>query len=283
VPVVTASARDALDHHEGNCLTLASVFVGLARGVGLDAYYMDASRRIGEVETDDEVIVNMGHITAAVDTERGTLAMDFGWDLPRGNYYRRIDDVEAVAHFYNNRGFERLDDAMRRGQALDWTSAGRDFTVATEVMPDFSRGWNNLGIANARLGNREEAERDYARAISIEPSFAAPRTNLGVLALRDGRVETALARFDDAVRAEPKNARAHYHRGVALLRLDRPAEAATAFARAVALEPDFPRARTMLDRAQAQIASPSAPGTATGPAPGVGAGNRPDPGPRTAP
>lgn len=249
-PIVTIPANDALERREGNCLTLASVFVGLARGVGMRAFYLDASKRVGEVDTEEEVIVNMGHITAAVESERGTLAMDFGWDLPRGDYYRRLDDDEAVAHFYNNRGYERLDESMRAGTELDWPGAALDFALATEIRPDFTRGWNNLGIADARLGRRDEAIRAYRRAAELDDEFAAPRTNLGVLALREGRTQDALADFDSAVKIEPKNARAHYHRGVALLRLARTAEAVEAFDRALSIDPTFARAALMRERAR---------------------------------
>ncbi len=255
VPIVTLPAREALARGEGNCLTIAAVFVALARGVGLDAYYIDASKRLAEVDTEEEVIVNMGHITAAVDTDRGTLAMDFGWDLPRGNHYRRLDDDEAVAHFYNNRGYERLNDAMQGGAPLDWSAAERDFAVAVAVRPDFARGWNNLGIAHARQGDGAGARRDYDHAIALDRKFAAPRMNLGVLALRDGQLEEALAAFDSAVQVEPKNATAHFHRGVALLRLSRRADAIQALTHALTLEPGFTRAQNLLARAQAESAS----------------------------
>ncbi|MBK7972899.1 MAG: tetratricopeptide repeat protein [Deltaproteobacteria bacterium] len=258
-PIVTIPAGEALERHEGNCLTLASIFVGLARGVGLSAYYLDASKRVGEVDTEEEVIVHMGHITAAVESERGTLAMDFGWDLPRGDYYRRLDDDEAVAHFYNNRGYERLDQSIRAGTELDWSGAALDFAIATEIRPDFARGWNNLGIANARLGRRLDAIHDYRRAAELDADFAAPRTNLGVLALREGRTAEALAAFDSAVAIEPKNARAHFHRGVALTRLARPGEAIAAFDRALAIDPTFARAAVMRERTRADLAGASAP------------------------
>ncbi len=255
VPIVTLPARAALARGEGNCLTIAAVFVALARGVGLDAYYIDASKRLAEVDTEEEVIVNMGHITAAVDTDRGTLAMDFGWDLPRGNHYRRLDDDEAVAHFYNNRGYERLNDAMQTGASLDWSAAERDFAVSTAVRPDFARGWNNLGIAHARMGDAAAARRDYDRAISLDRRFAAPRMNLGVLALRDGQLDEALAAFDSAIQVEPKNATAHFHRGVALLRLSRRTDAIQALTRALTLEPGFTRAQNLLARARAEAAA----------------------------
>lgn len=258
VPIVTLPAREALARREGNCLTIAAVFVGLARGVGLDAYYIDASKRLAEVDTEEEVIVNMGHITAAVDTDRGTLAMDFGWDLPRGNHYRRLDDDEAVAHFYNNRGYERLDDAMRGDTPLDWSAAARDFTTAVQVRPDFARGWNNLGIAHARQGELAVARHDYDRAIELDRRFVAPRMNIGVLALRSGRFDEALTAFDAAAQIEPRNASAQFHRGVALLRMDRRAEAIGALTRAVALEPGFTRAQHLLERAQSEVGTDGA-------------------------
>lgn len=258
-PIVTIPASEALERHEGNCLTLASVFVGLARGVGMRAFYLDASKRVGEVDTEEEVIVNMGHITAAVESERGTLAMDFGWDLPRGDYYRRLDDDEAVAHFYNNRGYERLDESIRAGAELDWQGAALDFALATEIRPDFARGWNNLGIANARLGRRDEAIRAYQRSAELDADFAAPRTNLGVLALREGRTAEALAAFDSAVAIEPKNARAHFHRGVALVRLGRAGDAVTAFDRALAIDPTFARAAVLRERARNDLGASASP------------------------
>ncbi|HTN53121.1 MAG TPA: transglutaminase domain-containing protein, partial [Anaeromyxobacter sp.] len=159
------TAEETLASRRGDCLALASVFVGLARAVGVPAQFLDASVRIHEtLYLDDETSVHFGHVTAMVDTGVGKVGLDFA-QLGTIVWWRVIDDPEALAHFYNNRGYALLQGARSEGAAVDWVGAARQFELAVAVKPGFARGWNNLGIAAAHLGRPDEASADYRRAI----------------------------------------------------------------------------------------------------------------------
>ncbi len=243
---VTGTATDTLRVRKGNCLALASVFVGLARALGLRAYYIDASTRVHETYLgDDGMAVNEGHVTAMVETQTGKL----GLDLARAGeirWYRILDDVEALAHFYNNRGYELVQAARERAAPIDWREAAHQFRLAVAVMPGFARAWNNLGIAAAHLGRREEAIAHWREAIRRDPALPAPRNNLGALYLEDGNDRSALEMLEAAARLSSSGPHIHYNLALARLRRGDRDGAIEALRRALSLGA-HPRARLLLD------------------------------------
>jgi len=246
VPVVTTVARDTLENGHGNCLSMTSLFVGLARGIGLDAYYVDASDRINEIGRQDELIVDNGHIAATVHTERGWSLVDFTGELSQFRTFRLIDDVEALAHYYNNRGYERISLASLEGREAPWNEALADFQLATYVLPGFSRAQNNLGVAHARRGDDDSAEAAYRLALSADEEFAAPRHNMGNLSLRRGDPDSAVSWYTLAIKLQKKNPYAHYHLGLALNQAGDSEGSIKAFQRAIALKHDYAEPRILL-------------------------------------
>ncbi len=243
--VVTGSAAETLRAGRGNCLALASVFVGLARAVGLEAYYIDASTRVHETTYgDDGMTVSSGHVTAMVVTPKGNVGLDFAHMGPFV-WYRKLDDVEAVAHFYNNRAFERIDDTRARGVPVDWETAALDFKRATEVKPEFALAWSNLGMAEADLGREDDAIRYYREAIRRAPTLVAPRNNLGALLLRRGDVAGALEALEAAVALPSSGAHVLYNLALARLRAGDRAGALEALRRA--RSKGYVRAQRLLD------------------------------------
>lgn len=252
--VVTATAAETLASHRGNCLSLAAVYIGLARGIGLKAYFLDASNRVHETREDADMVVKSGHVTAVVETEFGEQALDFG-DLGQYTRYRVMDDVEATAHFYNNRGYELIHEAQWRGKPVEWKQVAESFGAATRVMPDFARGWNNLGVAFHRLGREEDAEACYRFALGLDPALGSPVTNLGVLFLARGNFGQALAMFETAAAAEPDSPHVLYHLGLAQHQSGDNVRAVQSLERAVRASPGgYPKASDLLQ----EIAKPRA-------------------------
>lgn len=242
---VTGDAVETLRSREGNCLALASVFVGMARAVGLEAYFIDASTRIHETRhQEDGMTVSAGHVTAAVVTAKGNLSLDFA-RLGPFVWYRILDDLEAVAHFHNNRAFERIDDARARGAPVDWQEAALDFRRATEVKPGFARAWSNLGMAEAELGREDDAIRAYREAIRRDARLVAPRNNLGTLLLRRGDVAGARRELEEAAAIPGSGPHVLYNLGLARLR-DGDRDGALEALR-LARERGYPRAQRLLD------------------------------------
>jgi tetratricopeptide (TPR) repeat protein len=243
VPVATTAARETLEAGHGNCLSMASLFVGLARGIGLEAFYVDASDRVNDVVREDELIVDTGHIAATVRTERGWSLVDFSGGISEYRTFRVIDDVEALAHFYNNRGYERISLA---NSLVAWNEALADFQMATYVLPTFARAQNNLGVAYARLGDDGSAERAYRAAVTADERFAAPRHNLGNLSLRRDEPDRAAYWYTLAIKLQKDNPYAHYHLGLALAKAGDQQGSIEAFERAIALKHDYAEPRNLL-------------------------------------
>jgi Flp pilus assembly protein TadD len=244
----TTSGAEALATRRGNCVALASVFIGLARTVGLDARYIDASSRVHETRYDaDGTVVNLGHVTAVVLTGREQLGLDFARSGPL-RWNRPLDDLEALAHFYNNRGFDLVELAQERGEPADWSGAARQFRLATAVRPTFARAWNNLGIAAAHLGQPGEAAAHYREAMRLDPDFPAPRANLGSLQLQQGDVPGALAALETAADLEPRGAHIQYLLGVARLRSGDREGAIKALRRTLSLRGGYPGAQALLEQ-----------------------------------
>ncbi|HET8540193.1 MAG TPA: tetratricopeptide repeat protein [Anaeromyxobacter sp.] len=255
---VTGDAATTLRAREGNCLALASVFVGLARAIGLEAYYIDASARVHETtHGDDGMTVSAGHVTAMVVTPRGNVGLDFSRIGPFA-WYRTLDDVEAAAHFYNNRAYERIEGARARGAPVDWSAAALDFRRAADVKPAFAGAWSNLGMAHAALGREDDAVRAYEEAIRRGPRLVAPRNNLGVLLLRRGDVASARAVLEGAAALPSSGPHVLYNLALARLRAgDR--EGAIAALRAARTR-GYARAQRLLDDlALARSGGPGAP------------------------
>jgi len=255
----TATGAEALASRQGNCVALASVFIGLARAVGLDARYLDASSRVQEKRYgDDGTTVHFGHVTALVNTGTERIGLDFARIGPF-KWYEQLDDLEALAHFYNNRGYEGMERAREAGTAPDWNEAERQFRLAVAVKPGFARAWNNLGVVAARQGRAEEAAANYRRAAELDPAMAAPHANLGAMHLHAGRLVAALEELDAAARLDPKGAHIQYNLALARLRSGDVPGALAALRRTLTLRGTYPGAQALLDRL-----APGSPGAGGG-------------------
>ena len=255
----TTTGAEALQTGQGNCVALASIFIGLARAVGLDARYVDASSVVHETRYgEDGSTIHLGHVTALVNTHNELISLDFARIGPF-RWYERLDDLEALAHFYNNRGYELVDEARGEGQPPDWAEAERRFRLAVAVKPGFARAWNNLGISLARQGRDAEAAASYRRAIALDPSMAAPHANLGALLLQQGDLPGALGELDEAARRDPHGANIQYNLALARLRSGDRDGALEALHRTLTLRGGYPGAQALLDRL-----APGSPGAGGG-------------------
>lgn len=245
-PVATAPAMVTVERGYGNCLSLISVFVGLARELGMDAYYVDASDRVNDLRKQRELIVDSGHIAAAARTEHGWRLVDYDGHVHDFRTFRIIDDITALAHYYNNLGYELIEQAARRGEEVPWLRIQRSFELATLVHPGFARAHNNLGVASSKLDRPQEAEQHYMAALDADRDFAAAYHNLANLRLDAGDLEGALGAYDRAVSLKGNNPYLHYHRGVALYHKGDMPAAARALERAIRLKRDYVEPRNLL-------------------------------------
>ncbi|HKC13399.1 MAG TPA: sulfatase-like hydrolase/transferase [Vicinamibacteria bacterium] len=94
-----------------------------------------------------------------------------------------------------------------------------------------------LGVARARLGQREEALATFARARELDPSNAMVLVNAGTVYLMEGDKVRARQAFEAALDIDPEVARAHNSLGVIAAEEGRLDEAVARWKRAVELDP----------------------------------------------
>jgi len=244
--VATSTPEATLAQGHGNCLALTSMFIGLAREIGLSAYYVDASDRVNDLRRGEELIVDSGHIAGGVRTERGYTLIDYDGHVSSYRTFRIIDDITALAHFYNNRGFETIFDAQQNDAVVPWERVLHDFQLATMVKSDFTPAYNNLGVAYTRLGDLEAAEGAYREAITTDEDADAAYHNLGNLEMRRGDLEAAMAAYDQALDRRKRNPYLYYHRGLVQYRLGDLDAAEESFKKAIGLERDYIEPRSLL-------------------------------------
>jgi tetratricopeptide (TPR) repeat protein len=227
----------------------ADLFVGMAREVGMEAVYVDVTM-IERISREAEVIVNNGHITAGYMVGSQVRIIDFT-RTPEREYigYKVIDDLEAIANYYNNQGFLYGYFVENEGNDLDFDPEVKEvemYELALEILPTFQRARNNLGVALKRRGRIEEAIEQYKMAIEIDPNFADAHSNLGAAYYALGRNEDAVREFELATKNAGSNAYFFHHLGVVQYQLKQYDEAIEQFKKAISREPSLAEARFFL-------------------------------------
>jgi Flp pilus assembly protein TadD len=241
------TATEVFREGRGNCLAYSNLFVGMARHVGLEAVYIDVVS-IERQTREAEVIVNNGHVTAGINQGADIMVIDFT-RTPEREYigFKVIDDLEAIANYYNNQGF--LYGFFTETAGLDFDPLEKEmemYRLSLEVLPTFQRARNNLGVGLRRRGHVDQAIEQYKIAIAEDPGFADAHANLGAAYFSVGRFDDALAELRIAADESGSNGYFHHHLGVALYQLERYDEAVREFNRALSKEPAMAGARYYL-------------------------------------
>jgi len=180
----TLTARETLERRGGDCLSLTSLFIGMARSVGLNVYFIDA-RGVQEFTRDGDLYVDRRHIVAGYGAPPVFTMIDFDHVAAVPNVqYRILTDLQALARYFNNLGFYRL----REG---DNATAEEYFRDALRIDSTFAAAHNNLAVALSRTGRLEEAEREFEQALRADPSYSSAMLNLADLYRRTGRGDQA--------------------------------------------------------------------------------------------
>jgi tetratricopeptide (TPR) repeat protein len=203
------TAERAYQEQAGNCISATSLFVGLARALGLPAVFVEA--------------LNVRDVSVSVD---------FGRVADDVLGYQMLSDLEATARFYNTLGYHALRDG-EHGRAR------RYFETALALDEDLAWAHNNLAVTLRRAGDADAAEAAFRRAIDIDPRYAPARANLARLLARQGREREAAAMRAEAEALRRRDPLRVYRRATAAYERARYEEAAALFRRATRLEKDF--------------------------------------------
>ena len=225
----TVTAAEAFAAQRANCLSFTNLFVGLAREMGLAAYFLEIDD-VQRFTREGDLVVVSGHVTAAYGPPQERLILDFTAGQA-SNYreVREISDLRAMALYYSNRGAGELRDG-RHAEALRWL----DTAVALD--PELAGGWTNLGVARRRTGDYTGAELAYRRALEIDPQAASGYQNLGALLKMRGRDAEADRLLELSRRLDTRNPFLYLDLGDVSLDQGRMEEAEGLYRRALRLD-----------------------------------------------
>lgn len=181
-PEAGGTARDAFHRGSANCLSYASLFIALAREVGLDAQYQWLNVRPQWTRSGERVLVRL-HVNVDVKVERAYRFMVDIDPLEPGNIAgsRRLSDEDAQALYHSNI-------AMRALASEDLESAWLHAVAALMLSPDMAHLWVNLGVVYRVAGQHGAAEQSYHYALQLDPGEHSAMNNLVILYEMDGRL-----------------------------------------------------------------------------------------------
>ncbi len=172
------TAKETFYSGQGNCISLANLFIAAARHIGLDAHYQ-AVEITREWRPQGEFFEVPGHINVVVNLPYKEAVVEFN-----GTYYEQaqkrkftqqvISDERAKAEFYNNLGVEKLNE-----KSLDIAIAYFKKSLSIDKKVDFT--WSNLGVTYKHQGKFKKAEKSYLKALKINPKNNSVVRNLFIL------------------------------------------------------------------------------------------------------
>ena len=180
----SSTAERTLELGQGDCVALATVMVGLGRGLGWPIYFAEARTQQPETREFTEVTVLSDHMVVIVVAKTVQRVIDFLGLVSPDYKIRPIDDLTAYAHLINNVAGHRVISAKRENIEEGWAAAVGGFRLATRIQPNLGRAWNNLGIAYTRLGRFDDARDAYHRAVELDTAFGSPERNLTIMETR---------------------------------------------------------------------------------------------------
>jgi Flp pilus assembly protein TadD len=180
----TGTAEEVFQSRRANCLAFTSLFVGLAREVGVPVVYLDVDD-VEKFEKEGDLVVVSGHVSAGFVSGPTLKILDFS-QAPAAEYRRvePISDLTAIALFHSNRGAEALRTG-RNEEALEW------LRKAVAIDPGLGRAWINYGVALRRSGDSEGAEAAYRKALEADPNALSAYQNLAALLRFQGQEREA--------------------------------------------------------------------------------------------
>jgi len=194
----TGTAMEVFETQQANCLAFTLLFIGMARELGVPAYFLEV-RDSENYRKEGDLIVVSDHVAVGYGPTHDLRIIDFG--AREGAPYRRItlvDDYRAIAMFYSNRGAEELRSG-RFEEALDWLRS------AVAIDPGYAGSWVNLGVVLRRSGDVETAEKAYRTALELDLRSTSALQNLAALLHFRGDEEEAIDLLAAADRASNRN------------------------------------------------------------------------------
>jgi tetratricopeptide (TPR) repeat protein len=147
----------------------------------------------------------------------------------------------AIAAGAQTTANDAIQQAMQQGSAAmtsgNFSQAVAAYTLVTHAQPTFAEAYLNLGLAQERVGQIDEARADLEKALRLKPGLRGANLFLGIIAYRENRFKDAETSLLLETHLDPRSAKAFMWLGVCRLAQDNPHEAISALDKAYALDP----------------------------------------------
>jgi Flp pilus assembly protein TadD len=198
----TKTSIETFTEGRGNCLSFTTMFVCMARYLGLEVRFREVEIAPTWSKRGPLVTFNR-HVNVAVLLRGSSYVVDLFPRVDRIEIGGRIvSDERGIAHYFNNKGADFLANG-------DYLRARAYFCKALKCDPEAAFVWANLGVSQGLLGDWLEAEKSYLKAIELEKDQMIAMSNLAKLYERQGREKDAaqyLGRVENFQRKNP-----YYH------------------------------------------------------------------------
>jgi tetratricopeptide (TPR) repeat protein len=105
-----------------------------------------------------------------------------------------------------------------------------------------ARGWNNLGIVDARQGQIDSAVRHFKKSLEIDANYSVALNNLGNAYRQAKDWDAAQKAFERALQLDVQDPEANYGVGMVYAQKNDPQRALTFLKGAIEARPDYPEA-----------------------------------------
>lgn len=204
---VTRTAIETFESGMGNCLSVVSLYIAMARHMGLEVSFQTVKMR-PRWDMRGELLVLSQHINATGRLSQNSYyVVDFTPDvIVQQLTSTKVSDAYARALYFNNRGVESL-------IAGDIEQALRYLRNALWIEPELAIAWNSIGTVHGRLDNTELAEYAFKKSFVEDRSNATPINNLVRFYYNEGDLDRS-QRYADAIeRFNNRNPYYHYTLG----------------------------------------------------------------------
>ncbi len=244
----TYTAIDTYRSGRGNCLSFTNLIVGMARSIGVEAFFVEVFKE-GKYDLIEGLVVNQRHVCAGYDVGGKIELVDFTADPKKHFSYRRLNDIDAIAHYYNNRGYDFLKENVLE-------VAEENFQMAVYVSPSFSWAYNNLAVAQSRRKDFHNAIINYEKAIEIDPAYEAPYGNLANLYFNLGETKKSEQLMNLLDKIKSKNPYQHIARALMMKEQQEYEQALQEMKKAVSLDRKNIRARIEIAKIYIEAGKP---------------------------
>jgi len=183
------NARDVYNNQVANCLSLTILAYALAKEAGLDVNFHDVNIPEYWVRNGNNNMLS-GHVNLTISRPlkssryifmgKNILTIDFDPYISRKNFPKKpISKSVVVAMFYSNKGGQAILDG-------EFEKAYAYIKKATQIAPNFSPSWGNLGVLYKNIHQDDFALRAYRFAIELNRNNFNAMANLSLLLSRRG-------------------------------------------------------------------------------------------------